>query len=79
VAPGHLRWATHAENEADKIIHGTALMGESAPASKLTEAQVMEIRALMGVLSQSKIAKKFGVSRGTIHQIHHRQVWRSVA
>lgn len=79
VAPSHLRWATHAENEVDKIVHGTVLMGESSPASKLTEVQVREIRALMGVLSQSKIAVKYGVSRGTVHQIHHRQVWRSVA
>src|SRR4249920_2033145 len=40
----HLRWATPAENEADKIAHGTAHIGEQHPMSKLTEDDVRAIR-----------------------------------
>ena len=30
VNPKHLRWATHTENEADKLVHGTKYWAKSA-------------------------------------------------
>lgn len=37
--------------------------------TKLTDAQVAEIRALCGTLSQREIASMYGVSENTVHRI----------
>jgi hypothetical protein len=73
VNPGHLRWATHRENEADKIAHGTRLRGERSGTAKLTEAQVREIRALEGLATKSNIAARFG-----LHPEYVPLIWRRV-
>lgn len=77
INPGHLSWKTCAENHADKLIHGTHSRGEQQGASKLTEAQVLEIRRLTseGQLLQKEIAKSFGVTISTISKIHRRKKW----
>lgn len=75
VHPGHLRWATHTENEADKIEHGTRPRGERQGGSKLKTKDVLAIRAMHGTLSQSKIAAQFGVRQSTVFKIVHRQRW----
>lgn len=77
VNPSHLRWATHAENEADKIVHGTTIRGERAGPSKLTLKDVLEIRSLEGVKPEAEIAALYGVARVTINRIHRRQRWAS--
>ena len=38
-APKHLRWATRAENQADRHIHGTAYWGRAAKATALETQQ----------------------------------------
>ncbi len=48
VNPKHLRWATPKENAADTIVHGTRISGEMHKASKLSEAEVREIRNMAG-------------------------------
>ncbi|MDW9762144.1 hypothetical protein GOB02_21645 [Sinorhizobium meliloti] len=73
ISPGHLSWKTPAENAADKFVHETAVRGERL--SKLSEAQVREIRNLKGVRSQAKIAREFGVNQSTISDIHRRAKW----
>lgn len=42
--PENLRWATRSENENDKIRHGTSPHGKRPNNTKLTEAQVLELR-----------------------------------
>lgn len=76
VNPNHLRWATSAENERDKIIHGTSNRGEHNGSHKLTETQVYEIRdmAAAGVRHRS-IAAKFDVSLKTVRNVHQRRHW----
>lgn len=77
VNPQHLRWATKAENAADRLIHGTHSRGERSPTAKLTEADVIAIRAAEGV-QQRTLAKQFGVCEATISQIinrKHRWTW----
>lgn len=69
----HLRWATRAENESDKILHGTLPRGERQWFSKLTEAQVLEIRKMAG--TSSEIAAMFGVSRRHISDIKALRSW----
>lgn len=73
--PRHLRWATGAENQADRIIHGTTLWGNKHPMAKLTEKDVREIRMLRGYLTQDKIAKMYGIAGSTVSQIQRRRGW----
>lgn len=71
----HLRWATHADNEADKILHGSLPVGERNGFSKLTEDQVTQIYALRGKKDAEDIAEMFGVSGWTIRSIHEGKNW----
>jgi len=54
--------------------------GESHGLSKLTEAQVVEIRAIdkAGSLSRRKIAKQFGVDPALIGRIARREIWKHI-
>ena len=42
----NLVWGTHAENEADRVRHGNLLRGSRHGMSKITEADISEIRRL---------------------------------
>jgi NUMOD4 motif-containing protein/HNH endonuclease len=60
----NLRWATHAENEADKIIHGTRLYGEVHPSARLTNDEVSKVRELRhSGKTYSEISDELPVSR----------------
>ncbi len=76
----NLRWKTRAENEADKIEHGTYQTGERNHEHVLTEAQVQAIRAQYrsGAL-QREIAAAYGVGRMTITDVINRRTWKHVA
>ncbi len=78
VNPKHLRWATNAENQADKEIHGTVAHGEAIGLAKLTEDAVREIRCLSAVLTQQDIAKRFCVAQATVWGVIHRKTWKRV-
>lgn len=71
----HLKWATPAENEADKERHGTVARGERHGSAKLTESKVREIRVLAGKFKQTELAKKYNVKPNTISQILNRKTW----
>lgn len=75
VHPGHLRWATPQENEADKLLHGTHMRGERNHNAKLTEDDIRLIRSLRGKLSQRAIGEKFHVSEAAIMMIHSGRNW----
>lgn len=62
-AASNLRWATHRENQADRVLHGTNPVGERNPAAKLTDMNIWAIRArhLLGEQNAS-LARCFGVS-----------------
>ena len=75
--PRNLRWATPQENEADKIRHGTALIGERHHQAKLTEVSVLEIRRRRDSGEPlGTIATDFGVSKECISSITNRKTWR---
>lgn len=76
VNPAHIRWATRSENMFDKIAHGTAPLGERNPAHKLTEIDVLSIRALNGVVLLREAAEQFSVSISTIHLIWKGKSWK---
>jgi len=74
----NLIYATPKENNGHKLLHGTQPKGETVWASKLNEAQVLDIRASHPDLSYSKIAKKHGVHIQTIAAIITRRNWKHV-
>jgi hypothetical protein len=69
----NLRWGTHEENAADKILHGTHQYGERAAKSKLTEAQAVAI--LQSPKAYAAIAKEFGVCKSTVTHIKTGRNW----
>lgn len=75
VSPRHLRWATQAENEQDKLLSGTSNRGAQHGMSKLTEDDVRAIRQLSGVMPQAVIGAKFGISKWTVGDIIRRKRW----
>lgn len=75
VTKRHLDWKTHAENQADKIAHGTHSRGERHPMAKLTEPEVREILDLKGTMFQWEIAERFGVSQPLVSNIHRAKNW----
>ncbi len=74
-SPKHLRWATRAENHADKVVHGTSARGTANPASRLTPDEVRQIRSLVGSMSQRRIGAMFGVGQMTVSHIASRKTW----
>jgi len=76
----NLCWGTPAENQADRITHGTHRCGEQLPWSKLTEANVREIRAeyATGIISQKQIGEKYGVCQHTISRLLLKKTWKHV-
>jgi hypothetical protein len=78
--PENLRWATTTENHADRRRHGTIVLGEKIPWSKLTEKQVSLIKdRLRSGESPTALAIEHGVSEGAISGIKNGKNWKHVA
>lgn len=75
VNPMHLRWATHAENQQDRVIHGTDSRGERNRKAKITAAAAKEIIRLRGKASLNELGKRFGLSRTAVGQIQTGKSW----
>ena len=78
VTKRHLRWATPKENNNERKAHGTVPFGENHPSAKLSLEQVLEIKSLLGSMSQSAIGASFGVSQKAISFIARGINWASV-
>ncbi len=76
----NLAWGTATENANDKRDHGTLLEGEQAPASKLTESAVCEMRRLARErgLTCAQIAALHGVSSSTAQRAITGEGWNCV-
>jgi hypothetical protein len=80
VAPAHLRWATPLENQGDKIADGTSTRGSRHPGSKLTVERVEQIlERLAAGVSQSQLARDYGVSQSAVWLISKGKSWPEVA
>ena len=78
VNPEHLFLGTALDNTRDMIQKGrnACVVGVMNPVSKLTEAQVLEIRARLKKHGDAKrLAKEFGVSSAQITAIKQRRYW----
>lgn len=75
----NLTYGTRSENERDKVLHGTALLGEKHHQAKLTEANVQAIRARYQYGSRehgsNAIARDYGVSGHLIRRVVGRKNW----
>jgi hypothetical protein len=72
----NLRWATAAENNQQKREHGTIANGERISSAKLTEAKVLEMRALAASgLTAGTIADKCGVPASTVMDVVSGRSW----
>jgi hypothetical protein len=78
----NLRWVTYSENNRNKDPFESPSRfpkGVAHKAAKLSEESVREIyRRAWALVNQGVLAKAFKVSRTTITQIKHGQVWASV-
>lgn len=75
---GNLRWTDAKGNAQDRNGHGTAPIGETAPNVKLTEAQVLEIRAAYSPGKGQVIADAYGITRTQVGYIVKRRQWTHI-
>ena len=76
----HVRWATPAENVADKLLDGTIRRGEERTDAKLTNAQVLEIRTkVTNGVSYTALMAQYGISRPSISEIVTRKRWKHLS
>ena len=78
--PAHLRWGNAADNSGDMVKDGTSAKGELQGCSKLTDAQVLEIRAKYKpwTYPMSKLVEEYGVSERQIGRIINRESWTHI-
>lgn len=76
--PTHLSLGTHQENMRQMMDRnrGVQHKGEACGKSKLTEKEVLEIRA--SSLSHRVLAAEYGVSHNNIGQIRRRKTWTHI-
>jgi hypothetical protein len=77
----NLEWTTYSENQKHAIENGLIIIGtgEDARNVKLTEKDVLYIRAMKGKISQRKLGKKFNVDHGCIGRVQRRQTWKHIS
>jgi hypothetical protein len=76
----HLYEGTGKTNAADTVRHGRTLRGERNAHAKLTDAAVVQIRALYrrGATTQRALATRFSVSQAAIAFVLNKTTWRHV-
>ena len=75
--PDHLRLGTHQDNMDDKVSRGRQALGNHNGRAKLTEQDVLDIRAISG-MTQRAIAKRYGVGTTAISMIINRKRWTHI-
>jgi hypothetical protein len=76
ITPKHLHWKTPAQNQQDRLVHGTSNRGIRHGMSRLTEDDVRKIDQLLKTgKSQRVIAEEFGVGQVTISNIKTGKTW----
>lgn len=82
VNPAHLELGTQSDNVRDRDERGRQSSGEGNGQTKLSEADVLAIRAVYvrgsSELGRPALARRFGVSHQLIGQVVNRQIWAHV-
>lgn len=77
-ALGNLRWGTHKENQADRLVHGTSNRAEDGRRrTKISATEARAIRRASGL--QREIAAQFGVSQSLVSLIKLGKAWSYAA
>lgn len=76
INPDHLFLGTHADNVADKVAKNRHLRGETIGNSKLTEKEVLAIRA--SPVGVNELARRMGLAPMTISLIRNRKIWKHI-
>lgn len=78
VRPDHLFLGTDGDNMRDKVAKDRQHKGEKSPISKLTNAQVIEIRKrhAVGDISQSQLAREYGICHQTMGSLINGETWK---
>ena len=81
VNPAHISIGTRADNMAQMTARGRQAKGESHALAKLTEAEVLAIRAryATGRITQQALAEEYGVAGSLISHIVNRKAWAHLA
>jgi hypothetical protein len=75
----NLAWGTKGENAEDKKRHGTYLAGSRVCTSKLAEADIPTIRALVASgITQADVARSYSVTISCINAIIKRRAWKHI-
>lgn len=74
VNPRHIRWATSAENQRDKVEHGTTLRGAKNAGVRLSEEDVRLVRASTAA-SAASLGRRFGISSQAVLNIRTGKTW----
>jgi hypothetical protein len=75
--PKHLFFGTQQDNNADKVKKNRHAKGEQQGHSKLTEAQIVEIR-LRANEDYRKLCQEFNLVPSTIYRIWRNQSWKHI-
>lgn len=73
VNPRHIRWATPAENIADKERHGKKLAGDGHPMARLSSASALAIKSARGTCRE--VAEQYGISKSQVSRIRREENW----
>lgn len=77
----NLAWGTKAENQHDRVAHGTDCRGVKHPQAKLSEGDVRHIRVLASPrrnVPHAEIARRYDVTLSCVRQIIYRQTWKHI-
>jgi len=76
VNPDHLFVGTQQDNVDDMVAKGRNTKGETVGNSRLTEKDVLAIRASSA--SGTELAKTMGFSEGTISMVKNKKIWKHI-
>lgn len=76
----HMFLGTPADNHRDMVAKKRHAVGQSLPQSKLTDADVLELRRLhaTGMFSVRELAKRFGITHMPAQSIVNRKTWKHI-
>lgn len=76
INPEHLVPGTMSDNTQDRWQHGTMRAGSESSSTKLTDTQVLLIRAEYPQKSMAQLAKEYSSNSASIFNIIHRRTWK---
>jgi hypothetical protein len=76
--PEHLQVGTRKQNMEDMVAYGRSQTGSKNHHSKLTEEDVVSIRAIRSMFLLSELAEMFAVDQALISMVVNRKIWKHV-